>query len=640
MKILLVEDDPATASALAEALTLNHYSVDNVADGEMALKLAEAFTYDLILLDIVIPKIDGLHVCQHLRSEGCQVPILLLTARESSGDRVLGLDAGADDYLVKPFDFAELLARMRALLRRGSATLPPTLTWEKLHFNPGKSEFTYTDQLLHLTPKEYGLLELFISNPTRIFSRSAIIDHLWTSDTFPGEEAVNTHMKTLRQKLKAAGASADFIETVYGMGYRLKPLQQQTAVHPVTLSSATSTQPDQAGEERVEVKLAEAMEQLKVQFQSYFLEQLAVLEQVAVVLPQQKLTPELQQQGKQEAHKLAGSLGIYGFEKGSALARQLETLLMSKDALGELQAKQFDEWLSRLRREIQPQAMNHSVDGSVDEPWRQRTQPSMSVSPPDQPPTLLVIDGDRTLTQLIKLEGKTRGIEVEVIGSIAAARTLLFGSEAGFPPQNQLNLILLDLTFPDSNENGLEFLKELTQQAPEIPVVVFTGSAEIETRVKVAQWGGCAFLQKPMLPQQIFPIVERILQAQGSEHRVMVVDDDPATLVALTALLKSHHLNVTTLDEPQQFWNVLTFCKPDLLVLDIEMPTFSGIELCQTIRTDPQWSNLPILILSAHQEPDIRHRACAAGADEYILKPYNEVDLLARIAGRLDRVRL
>ncbi|WP_088889126.1 response regulator transcription factor [Leptolyngbya ohadii] len=242
MKILLVEDDPATTNALIEALTLHHYCVDSVGDGATALDLAEAFRYDLILLDIIIPQIDGLHVCQHLRSQGCQVPILLLTAKDSQSDRILGLDAGADDYLVKPFDFGELLARMRALLRRGSATLPPTLTWEKLQFNPGTCEFVYNGTLLHLTPKEYGLLELFRLNPSRIFSRSAIIDHLWPSDTCPGEEAVNTHMKTLRQKLKAAGAGADFIETVYGMGYRLKPLTEIEASPGSAALASTESQ--------------------------------------------------------------------------------------------------------------------------------------------------------------------------------------------------------------------------------------------------------------------------------------------------------------------------------------------------------------------------------------------------------------
>jgi DNA-binding response OmpR family regulator/HPt (histidine-containing phosphotransfer) domain-containing protein len=639
MKVLLVEDNQATAAALSEALTLNHYSVDNVGDGEMALKLAEAFSYDLILLDIVIPKIDGLHVCQHLRSEGCQVPILLLTAKDSSGDRVLGLDAGADDYLVKPFDFEELLARMRALLRRGSATLPPTLTWEKLHFSPGTSKFTYTGQFLHLTPKEYGLLELFISNPTRIFSRSVIIDHLWTSDTFPGEEAVNTHMKTLRQKLKAAGASSDFIETVYGMGYRLRPLPEQPPP-PETPETPESDRPGEWRQNLIEGKLAEALEQLKGQFQSYFNEQLAVLEQVAIALAQNNLTSELQHQGKQEAHKLAGSLGIYGFEEGSLLARQLEALLASQETLETQHLGQFNEWLSQLKKETQTQAVDQPVTVSTEILLQEKQRISISAASSSNSRRLLVIDDDDTLTELLKLEGQKWDLQVDSLDSIAAARVRLLASKTDTVPGDRPALILLGLTFPDANEAGLNLLKELAQQQPEIPVVVLTRSGEIENRVKVAQSGVRAFLQKPMLPETIFSVIEHILHTQEHEARVMVVDDDRATLAALTTLLQSHHLKVTTLDNPQQFWEKLTTCTPDLLLLDIEMPDFNGIELCQAVRTDPQWTHLPILVLTEHQDSDLRHQATAAGADEYISKPFNETDLLIRILSRLARARL
>ena len=150
------------------------------------------------------------------------MPVLMLTARDTSTDKVLGLDAGADDYVVKPFDLKELLARIRALLRRGSSTLPPLLTWESLRLDPATCEVTYGDRLLALTPKEYSLLEFFLRSSGRVLSRSVILDHLWSSGDPPGEETVKVHLRSLRQKLKAAGAADDFIETVYGLGYRLK----------------------------------------------------------------------------------------------------------------------------------------------------------------------------------------------------------------------------------------------------------------------------------------------------------------------------------------------------------------------------------------------------------------------------------
>ncbi|GAB4232907.1 MAG: hypothetical protein Kow0049_16080 [Stanieria sp.] len=223
MRILLVEDEKRIAQALAETLKDRQYIVDIATDGEMGWDFIETLSYDLILLDIMLPKLDGISLCKRLRQAGYLTPVLMLTARDSSNDKVIGLDAGADDYVVKPFDLAELTARMRALLRRGNSLLPPILEWELLRLDPATFEVTYAQQQLHLTPKEFGLLELFLRNSCLVLSRSKILEKLWSFEDPPGEEAVKVHIKELRKKLRAAGAPADFIETVYGLGYRLKP---------------------------------------------------------------------------------------------------------------------------------------------------------------------------------------------------------------------------------------------------------------------------------------------------------------------------------------------------------------------------------------------------------------------------------
>ncbi|MGP1384664.1 MAG: response regulator transcription factor [Thainema sp.] len=222
MRILLVEDDERIADALAEDLTDQHHVVEIIGDGEMAWECIESFTYDLILLDVMLPKMDGITLCRKLRSAGYTIPVLMLTARDTISDRVLGLDAGADDYLVKPFHLQELSARLRALLRRGDSMLPPVLEWQGIKLDPNLCEVTYNGELLPLSPKEYSLLELFLRNERRVFSRSQIIDQLWSFESTPGEATVKAHIRGLRQKLKSAGAPADLIETVYGLGYRLK----------------------------------------------------------------------------------------------------------------------------------------------------------------------------------------------------------------------------------------------------------------------------------------------------------------------------------------------------------------------------------------------------------------------------------
>lgn len=222
MRILLVEDDERLSDVIAEDLTDHYYVIDVASDGQIGWELADTYTYDLILLDVMLPKIDGITLCQRLRSQSCGVPILMLTARDTIHDKVMGLDAGADDYLVKPFDLQELSARVRALLRRGSSTLPPVLEWEDLTLDPSTCEVFYKQRPLPLSPKEYSLLEFFLRNRRRVFSRAQILEHLWSFERLPEEATVKAHIRSLRQKLESVGAPGDLIETVYGLGYRLK----------------------------------------------------------------------------------------------------------------------------------------------------------------------------------------------------------------------------------------------------------------------------------------------------------------------------------------------------------------------------------------------------------------------------------
>jgi DNA-binding response OmpR family regulator len=224
MRILLVEDDVRLAETLAEALTDQRYMVDVVTDGEAGWNQAKMLDYDLLLLDVMLPELDGISLCHRLRSHSYSMPVLMLTARDTVSDKITGLDAGADDYVVKPVDLQELFARIRALLRRGNVSSPPILEWGNLRLNPSTYEVSYGENMLHLTPKEYGILELLMRNGRRVLSRSVIIEHIWSLESPPEEHAVKVHLRSLRQKLKAAGACDHFIETVHGIGYRLNQL--------------------------------------------------------------------------------------------------------------------------------------------------------------------------------------------------------------------------------------------------------------------------------------------------------------------------------------------------------------------------------------------------------------------------------
>ena len=221
MRILLVEDDDRIADALEEELGDRNHVVEVAADGQLGWELMQAFEFDLMLLDVMLPKLNGIELCRRLRAAGNTTPILMLTGRDAVEDRVLGLDAGADDYLIKPFHLQELSARIRALVRRGASALPPVLEWEALRLDPGTCEVTYRGEAIALSPKEYGLLEFFLRHPRRLFSRGQLLEQLWGLEDMPEEATVKAHIRGMRKKLKEAGVP-EVIETVYGLGYRLR----------------------------------------------------------------------------------------------------------------------------------------------------------------------------------------------------------------------------------------------------------------------------------------------------------------------------------------------------------------------------------------------------------------------------------
>lgn len=221
MRILIIEDDDRIAKPLAEDLKHQHHAVDIATDGIEGWEYALATKYDLILLDLMLPRLDGVTLCKRLRAAKQNVLILMVTAKDTTGDKIIGLDAGADDYIVKPFELEELAARIRALSRRTPEFQQPVLTQGKLQLDPSSYHVTYDGQILSLTPKEYMILECFLRNPNKVLTRAMILEKLWEFDNLSGEETVKTHITNLRRKLKAVGSSEDSIETIYGIGYRL-----------------------------------------------------------------------------------------------------------------------------------------------------------------------------------------------------------------------------------------------------------------------------------------------------------------------------------------------------------------------------------------------------------------------------------
>ena len=502
-------------------LAESHYTIDSALSAQSAWDYITTYPYDLIILDIMLPDSDGLKLCTKLRQSGYITPVLLLTAKDSAGDRVVGLEAGADDYVVKPYNFQELIARIRALLRRyhEGDTLFQELAWEKLRLDLKNNIVTYDQQPLRLTQKEYGLLEVFLRHPQQIFSRSALIDRVWSAGEFPSEEAVTTHIKTLRQKLKAAGLSVDPIETLYGLGYQLKPQTSQPEISQpeirqsvdIPIQSVVSISvPEDNLVQTNTAQVQEIIAAMAKKLVASLPEKVALLRQVLSALTAGKLDADLRNEGYMEAHRLTGAMGTLGFPLGSTIARQIEGMLKSDFSL--------------LPRDAE------------------------------------------LLRKLI---------------------------------------------------NDLEASTNSTLTTSESSSLIEKPAAEI-----------------------LNPDSEVFSQQRNNRSKVMIVDDDPMLLEVLRHLLESPEIEVITLQNPHDFWRVLELTAPDLLILDLVMPDYSGLDLCKAVRTSSLWHDLPIVFLSAHGDRETIRQLFVAGADDYLNKPIAESDVYTRILSRLDRSRL
>ncbi len=222
MQILIVEDERKIAEVLRRCFLEERYQAGIAADGEEALYKCAVNSYDLIVLDLMIPKIDGVEVCRKIREKDKSLPILMLTARGEVSDKVAGLDAGADDYLTKPFSFAELLARVRALLRRGKTADPAVLAFNDLALDPASKQVSRGGKKIALTAREFALLEYFMRYPGVVLTRTRLLEHVWDCNYDGLSNVVETYVKYLRKKIRASPGDPELIHTLRGSGYVLR----------------------------------------------------------------------------------------------------------------------------------------------------------------------------------------------------------------------------------------------------------------------------------------------------------------------------------------------------------------------------------------------------------------------------------
>jgi DNA-binding response OmpR family regulator len=601
MKILLVEDDRSLANMLKDMLEEQYYLVDVAVDGEAGLDLATTYEYDLIVMDVMLPKQSGLHVCQRLRASCSKVPILLLTAQGTGEQKVAGLDAGADDYLTKPFNMAELMARIRALLRRSHGDASPVLEWQGLRLDPATGMVTGNDQLLSLTAKEYKLVELFLRNPQRIFSQGVLIDRLWAAENIPTENAVRAHIKGLRQKLKKVGLG-DIIETVIGLGYRL----QQGDLNADR----------KAGTELSEVPVSEIdppqMANLWQQYRPQYIERAEQLNQAITLLKNApNANAEILQQAQQESHTLSGSLGSFGLERASTLAYQINQRLRQVELLKSSNMKHLNLLVQALQQELEVTTEDIFIE-------------AIPLSEPHHPIRLLIVDDDPALASQLASLGSPYGIQTQIESNPERVLAHVI--------QWVPNVVLLDLNFPSAPEAGFDLLRDLSANWLQLPVIVFTVRDRYSDRLKAAQLGGSIFLQKPVLPSLVISTVLQVYaQSDPEEIGLMQVNADTNTANVIELQLKSWKFRWASVNTVQQCWTQLPTFKPDLLLIDADLPSSSGFDLCQVVRSEPRWYNLPVIFMVPSLQPEIIRQICAVGGSACIVKPVAEADLISRI---------
>ncbi|MEL6354030.1 MAG: response regulator [Cyanobacteria bacterium J06627_28] len=656
MRILLVDDDERLMQVLAERLIQQRYAVDIAVDGSSAQTYTDLFDYDLIVLDLMLPDGDGIRFCQEFRTAGYTNPLMILTARGSTAEKVRALDAGADDYVVKPFDFDELCARIRALLRRENQGLPTVLSWGLLRLDPSTCETTYQDRPIRLTPKEFSMMELFLRHPSRVYSLGTIIDDLWSFESPPSEDAVRTHIKGLRRKLKGVGAPKDLIQTVYGLGYRLnesaagwpaseKASTEKASVEKTSNGVGTPSLVNQSDENQTVLT-----GQLAAACQRYFRtasQQVATLEQALDAIAQNTLTFDLHQASHVSAHKLAGSLGSFGIAGGSQLARQVETQLQSiapQQLVDDASVSQLRDWVMQLRERIDLATVQAATD-------------AIAASVAEGTPVLLIVSEDETLAgQWVAAAAQTQ-LQTQVVTTLFQAAELFQLSEASDcvertadneassvleHPAALNEAVLPDIVLFDVTTPGLTPFLPLIQavkQAYSLPVMVVGDALPLESRLSLVEQGVEVVTSREASAQQIVGAAVGLLKSGASQIQVAIADDDPQILMLLETSLAAWGFQVKTFDSALRLWRWMTASETtaDVVVLDIEMPGMDGIELCRVLRADSRFQTIPILFLTQHQEDALRMRAFQSGADDFIDKAIAPSEIATRLRNQLAR---
>ncbi|WP_017294185.1 response regulator transcription factor [Geminocystis herdmanii] len=623
MKILLAEDDERLGKLIHDYLLPEAELVDVVNTGfEIAEKLTKE-SYDVLILDVMLPKKNGIDICRDLRRGGINIAILFITALSNQNDKIKAFESGADDYLIKPFDFQELLVRVKALLRRDNQIQSSHLKWNNLVMIPEEKQLFYCDNTIHLTPTEFKILQVFLSTPNRVFSSDSIIDRLWDIEATPTESTLRTHIKSLRKKLEEKGAEKDFIETVYGMGYRLKQIKEKL----ITKTENEFLLNEKKQKESKENELKSLMKKMWLDNQKSIAEDC------------QKLSDYIEGNNKELdidqairiVHNFVGFLGSLGFDTASKISKEIENLL--KNNRDNLQNQEIKSTIMKLLNDLET---NLFPSGEIATSANQQNLTKHLFS--QEKIEILVIDEDIKLSNNLILFMDNPQVNFNFVYTIESGLKYL--------KEKQYNLVILETEWKKNSSNQLiKILDYLKKKENKTKTIIYSKNDSLENRLYCSKYPISAFLNKNNSLEILWENIKTILSNNHhiSEtnylYDILIIDDDVRFTEVLKQKLISNKLpiNIQTISDSETFLEEITKIKPELIILDLQMPKLNGLDICKIIKKDPFLQSIPIIFLTGNLKPDIINQFVEAGADDFISKSKIDLELYPRIMTHLKR---
>ncbi|BAQ62808.1 two component Transcriptional regulator [Geminocystis sp. NIES-3708] len=626
-----MEDDQRFGKLIKDYLITESEKIDLVNTGINIRDKLDQGSYDILILDVMLPEKNGIDICRELRATNINLPILFITALNNQIDKIKAFESGADDYLIKPFDFQELLARIKALVRREKKIKSTTnLTWQNLVMILEEKQVKYGDNYLHLTPTEYKILEIFLTTPQKVFNTDNIIDQLWDIDTIPTNNTLRTHIKSLRKKLTDVGLDKDFIETLYGMGYRLKPLNNKSDKNIIKKSSSLINyfQNNQLTKNQSDINKQEKLQLL--------IEQMWLENQENVSQDCQKLLDYIHSKNNlkiddaiRTVHNFVGFLGSIGYINASNISKKIEVLLKNNypHVKDQKNIIKITNLIHELEKELFPEG-RQNYDKKDQELFNQ------------QKVEILVIDEDQKLANQLIMFIENPQVSLSFCHSILSAQNYL--------NEKTYDVVILETQWKNNSDRENSILNLLGEKKKETKIIIYSKDDSLENRLYCSKYPINAFLSKNNSLEILWENIKSALIQNHSNsivnslYNILIIDDD----VRFTSILKQKliinqlPLNINIISESETFLDEIKKIKPQLIILDLEMPKLNGLDICKIIKKDPLLQSIPVIFLTSNLASNIINQFLEAGADDFISKSKIDLELYPRILTHLQGYKL